>query len=292
MQYLGCGFLILLLYLLQYLAFQYDVLIRYLSTYSSLELHLMAGSIIFIVSLYFLRPLYHNLTGKKKQKKELETLLQKFENNVRSDKHHPRRKYAKLDPKPLPKIIQKIALITSSSSTAQAEADFDAILSYGSYEIHHVPMHENAIDDVIFSIVDAIESINKMPDKPDIICIVRGGGTRDALEEIFNDKLLIQAIEYSSIPILTAIGHAKNFFLADDRSDNPTFTNKYSDILKKYFITPTDLAYFLNDYNEKSQKSAKEQLEKLNKNYIDFNYSSMFIYSIILFFLYKTFFFK
>lgn len=280
---------LVLLFLISYITQKLRLFIQYLhTTYALFELHMIAIVIAIAISIYFLLPIYHRFAGKKKQKEYLENLIFKLSNNNRTQMNLSNRRDVKLDTKPLPKVIENIALITSSSRTAQAEADFSSILLYGNYTLYNVPMSENNSLEVKYSIIEQIKLINNLSKKPDIICIIRGGGTESVLKEIFDDIELAITIETSSIPVLTAIGHAKNFFLCDDRSDNPVIDDKNMSI-KKYFITPTHLAYFLNEHNADNLKMAEEDLKFLKKNYNEVSKFSLLLYFVLLYVIYGIF---
>jgi exodeoxyribonuclease VII large subunit len=74
------------------------------------------------------------------------------------------------------------------------------------------------------SIVKAIEKANEMADM-DVLIVGRGGGS---IEELwpFNEEVVARAIDKSSIPIISAVGHETDFtiadFVADLRAPTPT----------------------------------------------------------------------
>lgn len=74
------------------------------------------------------------------------------------------------------------------------------------------------------SIVDAIALANEYK-KLDVIVLARGGGSKEDLWA-FNDEQVARAIFYSSIPIVTGIGHEIDFtiadFVADFRAPTPS----------------------------------------------------------------------
>ena len=57
-----------------------------------------------------------------------------------------------------------------------------------------------------------------MADVPEVVVIIRGGGSLDDLSA-FNDEPLVRAIAASRVPVLTGIGHEVDTSLADLAAD-------------------------------------------------------------------------
>lgn len=151
-----------------------------------------------------------------------------------------------MNPKKLPDTVSKIAVLSSYSSAGKKDFINKINKRYNNNLTiveKNVPMEGSA---AIQAISDAIKEINDRHEA-ELICIVRGGGDAMAIDYVFNDADVCRAIESSKIPVLTAIGHAVNKTCADMVSDAPVL----KDGTKKCFITPTDLAGFLNyRYNQ------------------------------------------
>jgi exodeoxyribonuclease VII large subunit len=185
-------------------------------------------------------------------------------------------------PKPLPRIIQKIALITSENSAGHL--DFKEILTCGTFELYPTTMNELYPHALTTGIIKQIEEINRT-NNVDVICITRGGGS--TLSDIFNDPELVSAIGASQIPILMGTGHAADHSLCDKVSDSPIEYGK-----KRYFITPTALAHFLNEYNNLQIAKADKRLIQIGGVADEISGATVLVYIFILYILYQTFWLK
>ena len=112
----------------------------------------------------------------------------------------------------IPYMPQKIGIITSQD--AAAYKDFIKVLGarMGGLELyfHHAQVQgERAVD----SIIMAIENLNTYPDL-EVIVMTRGGGAMDDLHA-FNDESVARAIYTSNKPIISAIGHERDFTIID-----------------------------------------------------------------------------
>jgi len=67
-------------------------------------------------------------------------------------------------------------------------------------------------------IVQALRHFNEMQQPPEVIVIVRGGGSADDLSA-FNDELLVREIAASRVPTLVGVGHEVDVSLADMAAD-------------------------------------------------------------------------
>lgn len=134
--------------------------------------------------------------------------------------------------RPLPAKPQHIAII--SSTQAAGYADFIKIINerWGGMRVQvaHTQVQGLVAAD---QIVRALSYFNQLPDLPEAIVIIRGGGSVDDLAS-FNDEKLVRAIAASRIPILTGIGHETDESLADLAADLAASTPSNA----AQFITP------------------------------------------------------
>ena len=117
----------------------------------------------------------------------------------------------------LPAIPAHIGVI--SSMQAAGYTDFITILNerWGGMrvDVAHVQVQGEAAAD---QIIAAIRYFNESEHPPEVLAILRGGGSADDLS-VFNDELLVRAIASSRIPTLVGVGHEVDTTLADLAAD-------------------------------------------------------------------------
>jgi len=124
--------------------------------------------------------------------------------------------------RPLPSLPRHIGVI--SSTQAAGYADFIKILSdrWGGLQVSVAHTQVQGAD-AAAQIVRALEHLNQLSELPDVIAIVRGGGSADDLS-CFNDEPLVRAIAASRIPVLVGVGHEVDVTLADLVADQRAAT--------------------------------------------------------------------
>lgn len=146
--------------------------------------------------------------GEGSLKKSLEILKEKLTREGLFDESRKRR---------IPQDLQKVAVI--SSTQAAGYADFIKIIDerWGGLKIivAHTQVQGMAASD---QIIRAIDFLNSQSELPDVIAIIRGGGSTDDLV-VFNDEKLVRAVANSRVPIITGIGHEIDQSLCDLAAD-------------------------------------------------------------------------
>lgn len=117
----------------------------------------------------------------------------------------------------LPVMPARIAVI--SSTQAAGYADFVRILNerWGGLrvEVAHVQVQGTEAPK---QIIRALNYFNEREELPEIIVIIRGGGSADDLSA-FNDEYLVRAIATSRVPTVVGVGHEVDESLADMAAD-------------------------------------------------------------------------
>ena len=146
--------------------------------------------------------------GEGSLKKSFEILKEKLTREGLFDENRKRR---------IPQDLQKVAVI--SSTQAAGYADFIKIINerWGGLKIivAHTQVQGMAASD---QIIRAIDFLNSQSELPDVIAIIRGGGSADDLA-VFNDEKLVRAVANSRVPIITGIGHEIDQSLCDLAAD-------------------------------------------------------------------------
>lgn len=117
----------------------------------------------------------------------------------------------------LPLVPSHVAVI--SSTQAAGYADFIKILNdrWGGMQVDvaHVQVQGADAPD---QMIRALQYFNTREKLPEVIVIIRGGGSADDLGA-FNDELLVREIAASRVPTLVGVGHEVDVSLADMAAD-------------------------------------------------------------------------
>jgi len=119
--------------------------------------------------------------------------------------------------RPLPRIPRKVGVISSIQSAGYA--DFMKIVNerFGgiAFSVYHTQVQGVDAPD---QIIQALRYFNEQQDLPEVLVLIRGGGSADDLAA-FNDELLVREIAASRVPILVGVGHEVDTSLADLAAD-------------------------------------------------------------------------
>lgn len=128
--------------------------------------------------------------------------------------------------RPLPAFPARVMVI--SSVQAAGYADFMKIAAQRTggvkFIVANVQVQGASAPD---QIIRAIDYANQLPELPDVIVVLRGGGSADDLSA-FNDELLVRAIAASRVPVLTGIGHETDESLSDLVADRSAVTPSHA----------------------------------------------------------------
>jgi exodeoxyribonuclease VII large subunit len=124
----------------------------------------------------------------------------------------------------LPPLPESIGLITAADSAAAA--DFIKIINerWGGLDI---TLADSLVqgEQAPVQLISAIEHFNQLPTPPDVIVMIRGGGSPEDLAA-FSDERVVRAVAASRVPTIVAIGHEIDISLAelaaDARASTPT----------------------------------------------------------------------
>ena len=125
--------------------------------------------------------------------------------------------------KPLPRLPQRIAIVTSP--TGAAVRDMLRILKRR-YPVAQVQLYPVLVQGAgaATEIAQAIEAVNRRGEA-DVIITGRGGGSLEDLWA-FNEEIVARAIYMSAIPVISAVGHEPDVtisdFVADVRASTPS----------------------------------------------------------------------
>ena len=125
--------------------------------------------------------------------------------------------------RPLPRFPRTLALITSPDGQAYHDVLHRLRSQYPFVRVIEVGVSvqgDGAADEMAM----AIDIVNRLTDA-DLILLVRGGGAPEELAA-FNQERLARAIFASRIPVVTGVGHEKDYtivdFVADQRAATPS----------------------------------------------------------------------
>ena len=130
--------------------------------------------------------------------------------------------FAPENKRPLPSLPHHIGIVTSQ--TAAALQDVKKVLSTrpGWLQLTLSPTLVQG-KGAAAQIVRAIKRLRQIKNKPDVILLVRGGGSPEDLW-CFNEEAVVRAIVECDIPVITGIGHDIDISLADFAADKHAAT--------------------------------------------------------------------
>lgn len=170
---------------------------------------------------------------------------------------------------PLPKVIQRIAVI--SSATAAGYGDFVNQLEHNPYGYRVYHRLFNSLmqgNEAVNSLLTALENVESENPKEafDAVVIIRGGGAQLDLD-CFDDYRLAAQIAKSPLPIFTGIGHERDETIADlvahTRLKTPTAVAEF--LLSGFREFEENLGLALQRIDRATRSRLKEEDQKIHQ---------------------------
>ncbi len=122
----------------------------------------------------------------------------------------------------LPYPPQRIGLIASGQSAAYADFIKISNARWAGLQISHIDVQVQG-EVAPQQIIRAIEQLNALAEPPDVLVLIRGGGSPEDLAA-FSSELVTRAVAASRVPTLVAIGHEIDTSLAELAADQRAST--------------------------------------------------------------------
>jgi exodeoxyribonuclease VII large subunit len=113
----------------------------------------------------------------------------------------------------LPDVPLRVGLVTSDGSAAAADFVDTLALSGFAFRVVLVDARVQGIE-AEASVCAALRALVAHHDRPDVVCVVRGGGSRTDLAA-FDAEAVARAIATCPVPVFTGIGHEVDTSVAD-----------------------------------------------------------------------------
>ncbi len=140
-------------------------------------------------------------------------LLQRLEREGLFDSRHK---------KPLPRFPQFVAVVTSPSGAAVHDVLKTIRHRWPMVRVLVVPVAVQG-EEAPGQIARAVELVNQLRPRPDVVIVGRGGGSLEDLWA-FNTEEVVRAIFRSQVPVISAVGHEVDTTLADLVADQEART--------------------------------------------------------------------
>lgn len=160
--------------------------------------------------------------------------------------------------KPLPPFPKRIVIVSSLKGAATRDVFVNIWRRYPPVALTLQPSSVQG-QLAVNEICQALNTVNKLAVRPDLVILTRGGGSLEDLAA-FNSEQVAAAIYQSEVPIVSAVGHDVDYtiadFVADLRAPTPSTAAE--------LVTPdgNDLGIRFDDYALKLEKNLRETVTR------------------------------
>ena len=177
--------------------------------------------------------------------------------------------------KPIPKIINRIALVTSGTGAALQDMLRVATKRWPLVKIIILDtvVQGEGCENVIAANIQKADALNV-----DVIVIGRGGGSMEDLWG-FNEEVVADAIHFANTPVVSAVGHEIDYVISDFVADlrAPTPSAAIEMILPdrtEMLMRLDDMNEAMNSYIKRAIYNKQERLESLKNMFISHSFES------------------